>query len=83
MIDPSSIEALKQSIDIVDVIGNYLELKKAGANYKCNCPFHGEKTPSFNVNPQRQIYHCFGCGVGGDAIKFVMEYEKLSFPEAI
>ena len=83
MIDPSSIEALKQSIDIVDVIGNYLELKKAGANYKCNCPFHGEKTPSFNVNPQRQIYHCFGCGVGGDAIKFVMEYEKLSYPEAI
>jgi DNA primase len=83
MIDPSSIEALKQSLDIVDVIGNYLELKKAGANYKCNCPFHGEKTPSFNVNPARQIYHCFGCGVGGDAIKFVMEYEKLSYPEAI
>ncbi|WP_456393054.1 DNA primase [Nitratifractor sp.] len=83
MIDPSSIEALKQTIDIVDVIGNYLELKKAGANYKCNCPFHGEKTPSFNVSPARQIYHCFGCGVGGDAIKFVMEYEKLSYPEAI
>ncbi|WP_456431717.1 DNA primase [Nitratifractor sp.] len=83
MIDPASIEALKQSIDIVDVIGNYLELKKAGANYKCNCPFHGEKTPSFNVNPQRQIFHCFGCGIGGDAIKFVMEYEKLSYPEAI
>ena len=83
MIDPSSIEALKQSIDIVDVIGNYLELKKAGANYKCNCPFHGEKTPSFNVSPAKQIYHCFGCGVGGDAIKFVMEYEKLSYPEAI
>jgi len=83
MIDPSSIEALKQTIDIVDVIGNYLELKKAGANYKCNCPFHGEKTPSFNVSPAKQIYHCFGCGVGGDAIKFVMEYEKLSYPEAI
>jgi DNA primase len=83
MIDPASIEALKQSIDIVDVIGNYLELKKAGANYKCNCPFHGEKTPSFNVSPAKQIYHCFGCGVGGDAIKFVMEYEKLSYPEAI
>ncbi len=83
MIDPSSIEALKHSIDIVDLIGNYLELKKAGANYKCNCPFHDEKTPSFNVNPQRQIFHCFGCGIGGDAIKFVMEYEKLSYPEAI
>ncbi len=83
MIDPSSIEMLKNSLDIVDVIGNYLELKKAGANYKCNCPFHGEKTPSFNVSPKRQIYHCFGCGVGGDAIKFVMDYEKLSYPEAI
>jgi DNA primase len=83
MIDQASIDALKQSIDIVDVIGNYLELKKAGANYKCNCPFHGEKTPSFNVSPAKQIYHCFGCGVGGDAIKFVMEYEKLSYPEAI
>ena len=83
MIDPSSIEALKQQLDIVDVIGNYLELKKAGSNYKCNCPFHGEKTPSFNVSPAKQIYHCFGCGVGGDAIKFVMEYEKLSYPEAI
>ncbi len=83
MIDSSSIEMLKNSLDIVDVIGNYLELKKAGANYKCNCPFHGEKTPSFNVSPQKQIYHCFGCGVGGDAIKFVMDYEKLSYPEAI
>ncbi|WP_456430324.1 DNA primase [Nitratifractor sp.] len=83
MIDPASIESLKQSIDIVDVVGNYLELKKAGANYKCNCPFHDEKTPSFNVSPAKQIYHCFGCGAGGDAIKFVMEYEKLSYPEAI
>ncbi len=83
MIDPASIESLKQSIDIVDVVGNYLELKKAGANYKCNCPFHDEKTPSFNVSPAKQIYHCFGCGAGGDAIKFVMEIEKLSYPEAI
>jgi len=83
MIDPASIESLKQSIDIVDVIGNYLELKKAGANFKANCPFHGEKTPSFVVSPSKQIYHCFGCGAGGDAIKFVMETEKLSYPEAI
>jgi DNA primase len=83
MIDPASIESLKQSLDIVDVIGNYIELKKAGANYKANCPFHGEKTPSFNVSPARQIYHCFGCGAGGDAIRFVMEFEKLSYPEAI
>ena len=83
MIDNASIESLKNSIDIVDVIGNFIELRKAGANYKANCPFHGEKTPSFVVSPSKQIYHCFGCGVGGDSIKFVMELEKLSYPEAI
>ncbi len=83
MIDNASIESLKNSVDIVDVIGSYIELRKAGANYKANCPFHGEKTPSFVVSPSKQIYHCFGCGVGGDSIKFVMELEKLSYPEAI
>ncbi len=83
MIDNASIEQLKNSIDIIDVVGSYVELKKAGANYKANCPFHGEKTPSFVVSPSKQIYHCFGCGVGGDSIKFVMEIEKLSYPEAI
>ncbi len=83
MIEANSIEKLKISIDIVDVIGNYLELKKSGANFKANCPFHGEKTPSFVVSPQKQIFHCFGCGAGGDAIKFVMDMEKLNYPEAI
>jgi DNA primase len=83
MIDNASIESLKNSIDIVDVIGSFIELRKAGANYKANCPFHGEKTPSFVVSPSKQIYHCFGCGVGGDSIKFVMELEKLSYPETI
>lgn len=83
MIDNASIESLKNSIDIVDVIGSFIELRKAGANYKANCPFHGEKTPSFVVSPSKQIYHCFGCGVGGDSVKFVMELEKLSYPEAI
>ena len=83
MIENNSIEILKSTVDIIDVIGNYIELKKAGANFKANCPFHGEKTPSFVVSPSKQIYHCFGCGVGGDAIKFVMEIEKLSYPEAI
>ncbi len=83
MIDNASIESLKSTIDIVDVVGNYIELRKAGANYKANCPFHGEKTPSFVVSPSKQIYHCFGCQIGGDSIKFVMEIEKLSYPEAI
>ena len=83
MIDNASIESLKNSIDIVDVVGNFVELRKAGANYKANCPFHGEKTPSFVVSPSKQIYHCFGCGVGGDSIKFVMELEKLTYLEAI
>ncbi len=83
MIDPSSIENLKSRIDIVDVIGSYIELKKSGANFKGLCPFHSEKTPSFVVSPSKQIYHCFGCHASGDAIKFVMDYEKLSYPEAV
>ncbi len=83
MIDNRSIEQLKDNIDIVDIISNYIEVKKAGANFKANCPFHGEKTPSFVISPVKQIYHCFGCGVGGDAIKFVQEYEKLNYPEAL
>jgi len=83
MIDNNSIEQLKQTIDIVDVVGNYVELKKNGSNFKGLCPFHDEKTPSFIVSPVKQFYKCFGCGAGGDAIKFVMEYEKLSYPEAI
>jgi len=83
MIDNASIESLKSTIDIVDVIGHFVELRKAGANYKANCPFHEEKSPSFMVSPSKQIYHCFGCNVGGDSIKFLMELEKLSYPEAI
>lgn len=83
MITQDSIEVLKARIDIVDVIGNYVELKKAGGNFKAPCPFHDEKSPSFVVSPQKQIYHCFGCGASGNAIGFVMEYEKLSYPEAL
>ncbi|MCK9371954.1 MAG: DNA primase [Sulfuricurvum sp.] len=83
MITQDSIEALKARLDIVDVVGSYIELKRAGASFKAPCPFHDEKSPSFVVNPARQKYHCFGCGVGGDSINFVMEYEKLSYPEAI
>lgn len=83
MITQDSIEALKARLDIVDVVGSYVELRKAGANYKAPCPFHDEKTASFVVSPAKQIYHCFGCGAGGDSIKFVMEYEKLNYPEAL
>ncbi|MDR1614410.1 MAG: DNA primase [Campylobacteraceae bacterium] len=83
MIDQSSIETLKQRLDIVDIIGSYLELKRSGANFKAICPFHNDTTPSLHVSPSKQIYHCFACGAGGDAIKFVMEYEKLNYPEAI
>jgi len=83
MISQDSIESLKARLDVVDVVGSYIELKKAGANYKAPCPFHDEKTASFVVSPQKQIYHCFGCGKGGDSVKFVMEYEKLNYPEAL
>ena len=83
MITKESIENLKSHLDVVDIISQFLELKKTGANFKACCPFHGEDTPSFVVSPSKQIYHCFGCGVGGDSIKFVMEYEKLTYPEAL
>ncbi len=76
-------DRVKQQADIVRVIGEYVQLKKAGQNFRGLCPFHSEKSPSFNVHPVRQIYHCFGCGVGGDVFKFVMEMEKCPFPEAI
>src|SRR5262250_1530936 len=73
----------KQQADIVRVIGEYIPLKKAGQNFRGLCPFHSEKTASFNVHSTKQIYHCFGCGQGGDVFKFVMEMEKCSFPEAM
>jgi DNA primase len=76
-------ERVKQQADIVRVIGEYVRLKKSGANFTGLCPFHQEKTPSFAVHPVKQIYHCFGCGAGGDVFKFVMEMEKSTFPEAI
>jgi DNA primase len=66
------IDELKENVDIVDLISDYLELKKTGNRYKGLCPFHSEKTPSFFVNPDNNFYHCFGCGAGGDSINFVM-----------
>ncbi len=76
-------ERVKQQADIVRVVGEYVQLKKAGQNFRGLCPFHSEKTPSFNVHATKQIYHCFGCGKGGDVFNFVMEMEKCAFPEAI
>lgn len=76
-------ERVKQQADIVRVIGEYVRLKKSGQNFTGLCPFHGEKTPSFAVHPVKQIFHCFGCGKGGDVFTFVMEMEKCPFPEAV
>jgi len=76
-------EKVKQQADIVRVVGEYFQLKKAGQNFRGLCPFHSEKTPSFNVHPVRQIFHCFGCGKGGDVFDFVMEMERCEFPEAL
>jgi len=70
-------------VDIVEVISGYIPLKKAGSNFRALCPFHHEKTPSFMISPARQIYHCFGCGVGGNVFNFLMKYERLEFPEAV
>lgn len=76
-------DRVKQQADIVRVIGEYIRLKKSGQNFTGLCPFHGEKTPSFAVHPVKQIFHCFGCGKGGDVFSFVMEMEKCPFPEAV
>ena len=84
MIPKETIEEIRQRCNIVEVVGAYLpELRRRGSTYKCNCPFHKEKTPSFTVNDGRQVFHCFGCGAGGDVFKFVMDYEKIDFVTAI
>src|SRR5689334_22298863 len=77
------IDDLKQQADIVVVIQDYVSLKKTGATYKGLCPFHGEKTPSFQVNRDKGFFHCFGCGVGGDVLKFVELHEKIGFTDAV
>jgi len=83
MITQSSIDNLKSHLDIVGVVDYYLELKKNGANFVACCPFHEEDTPSFVVSPSKEIFNCFGCGEGGDAIKFVMKHENFTYPEAL
>ena len=82
-LSPATRERIRAASDIVDVIGSYLPLKRAGANFTALCPFHKEKTPSFNVNPQKQIFHCFGCHKGGDVFTFVKEYENIGFMDAV
>jgi hypothetical protein len=82
-IPEEKIQEIRERLDIVEVVSSYLPLKRSGANHQGLCPFHGEKTPSFNVNAPRQIFHCFGCGVGGNVFSFLMRMEGLSFPEAV
>jgi DNA primase catalytic core len=77
------VDRVRSSSDIVDVIGGSLPLKRAGTNFVTLCPFHREKSPSFNVSPSKQIFHCFGCHKGGDVFRFVQDYENISFPEAV
>ena len=75
---------VKQQADIVRIVGDYVKLKKAGAQNFCGlCPFHGEKTPSFSVHATRRFFHCFGCGVSGDVFSFVQKIENITFPEAV
>jgi DNA primase len=82
-IPAETIEQIAAANDIVEVIGAYFPLKRAGTNFKTLCPFHQEKTPSFTVSPQRQTFHCFGCGAGGSVFRFVMDYEHIDFPSAV
>ena len=81
-IPEEKINELRQSVDIVDVISDYIQLKKQGRNYFGLCPFHGENTPSFSVSDEKQIFHCFGCGVGGNIFTFLMEIDGVGFIEA-
>ena len=77
------LDTLLDRLDIVEVVDRRVKLKKTGKNYSARCPFHDEKTPSFSVNPDKQFYYCFGCGAGGNALGFVMDYENLEFPTAV
>ncbi len=83
MIPPETVRKIHEAADIVEVISDFVNLKRAGSNLKGNCPFHDEKTPSFMVSPAKQLYKCFGCGASGKPVKFIMEHEKLSYPEAL
>lgn len=77
------VTSVRDAIDVVSLLSEYISVKKAGRNFKALCPFHNEKSPSFVISPERQIWHCFGCGKGGDCFTFLMEYEHMEFPEAL
>ena len=83
LISNESLERVKGAADIVEVVSAHTDLRRQGARYVGLCPFHEERTPSFSVEPTEKLYHCFGCGVGGDVIKFVEEKDGLSFTEAV
>ncbi|MCJ7664662.1 MAG: CHC2 zinc finger domain-containing protein, partial [Desulfobacterales bacterium] len=82
LIPDEVIEEIRERADIIEVISDYVALKKAGNNYKGLCPFHQEKTPSFTVSQEKQLFHCFGCGIGGNTFTFLMKYEQIAFAEA-
>src|ERR1700758_2464981 len=82
-ISPETIEQVAAALNIVEVIGSYFPLKRAGTEFRALCPFHQEKTPSFYVNPAKQSYYCHGCGAGGAIFQFLMQYENVDFPEAV
>jgi len=83
MITAQTIQQITNRIDIIDVVGEFVKLKKRGTNYIGNCPFHNEKSPSFTVSPAKEIYKCFGCGKSGNSITFLMEHEKYSYVESL
>ena len=83
LIPQGFIDDLLARTDIVETVGSRLKLKKTGKNYSALCPFHNEKSPSFSVSPDKQFYYCFGCGAGGNALGFVMDFDRLEFPQAV
>ena len=83
LIPKETVDQIMQTADIVEVVGEYVQLKRKGTTYAACCPFHNEKTPSFYVTPARGIFKCFGCGKAGDAVRFVMEIDGISYPEAL
>src|SRR5262245_20075187 len=83
MIPPKQVQEILDAVRVEDVVGEFVNLRRRGVNLIGLCPFHGEKTPSFNVNPARNIFKCFGCGKGGDAVTFLREHENLTYPEAL